>query len=52
MSNDPQQAVTEAKVRLKDLYGQVSEMFQDGAAGDVLMHSMCSGVDALLLELW
>ena len=52
MSNDPQDAVTVAKTKLKDLYAQVSEMFQHGAEGDVLMHYMCTGVDALLLELW
>ena len=52
MSSAAVQTTTDTKERLKVLNDQVSEMFEQGVEGDVLMHYMCTGVDELLLELW
>ncbi|MDX8402939.1 MAG: [protein-PII] uridylyltransferase [Mariprofundaceae bacterium] len=52
MSDVMNESVKDAKLTLQALYNQVEEMFLQGVAGDVLMNSMCAGVDQLLVKLW
>ncbi|MDX8395990.1 MAG: nucleotidyltransferase domain-containing protein, partial [Mariprofundaceae bacterium] len=44
--------MTDNKQALQNLYEHISEKFDTGASGEVLMSGMCSGVDAILKDMW
>ncbi|MDQ6960720.1 MAG: [protein-PII] uridylyltransferase [Mariprofundaceae bacterium] len=57
MTNNNTEKLTSADsgtyaARLESLYAELGAMFDSGECGDAMVHRMCAGVDALIVEMW